>query len=188
MKPTIEAAFAATPRRNFLPPELAHAATQNVALPIGYGQTNSQPETVQYMLKWLDVKPADKVLDVGSGSGWTSALLSYLVGPDGQVIAVEIIPELVKISRSNCAKLGIRNVKFHQAGATLGWQAEAMYDKILVSAATDHLPQSLLDQLRLGGRMVIPINQSIMIVDKDEQGNIEQVEKPGFVFVPLIDS
>lgn len=181
----IEQAFAIIPRRDFLPPAVVDQADRNIPLPIGYGQTNSQPETVQSMLKWLDVQPADQVLDVGSGSGWTSALLGQLVGPKGHVTAVEIIPELVAFGRDNCTRLGITNISFHQAVHIAGWPDEAPYDKILVSAAAPGIPQALLSQLKHNGRMVVPVRNSIFIMEKDEQGIVEQTEHRGFVFVPL---
>jgi protein-L-isoaspartate(D-aspartate) O-methyltransferase len=179
-------AFAAVPRRNFLPEDVAEQADKDMPLPIGFGQTNSQPTTVAMMLDWLDVQPGDKVLDVGSGSGWTSALLSHLTGKDGSVDAVEIIPELVEFGRHNCQNLGIKNVRFHQAGKRYGWPEHAPYGRILVSAAADQLPAELIGQLKPGGRMVIAVRNSIFIIDKDESGKIEKQERPGFMFVPLV--
>jgi protein-L-isoaspartate(D-aspartate) O-methyltransferase len=186
METSIDKAFKAMPRANFLPPSVAYHASVNAPLTIGFGQTNSQPETVQYMLEWLAVEPGDSILDVGSGSGWTSALLAYLTGAEGRVQAVEIVPELVSFGRDNCARMGLKNIEFHTAGKTLGWTEKAPYDRILVSAGATELPQELVDQLKPGGRMVIPIEQSIFIIDKASDGAITQTEKPGFVFVPLI--
>jgi protein-L-isoaspartate(D-aspartate) O-methyltransferase len=187
MASSVEEAFRSIPRANFLLSESAADAELNMPLPIGFGQTNSQPETVHLMLEWLGVEPGDNILDVGSGSGWTTALLAYLTGPKGHVTAVEIIPELVQFGRHNCARIGIHNVQFHQAQKQIGWHSEAPYDRILVSAAANTLPPGLLDQLRPNGRLVIPIRNSIWVLDKDEQDVISQIEKPGFVFVPLVD-
>src|SRR5665647_1698314 len=114
----IEEAFKAVPRINFLRPEEKDQHELDVPLPIGSGQTNSQPSTVRQMLEWLDAQPGDKVLDVGSGSGWTTALLSSIVGSKGKVFAVEKIPELVEFGRNNCA--GARNVQFFQADKEYG--------------------------------------------------------------------
>lgn len=105
--------FAKTPRENFLPEEYGGIAAIDSALPIGFGQTNSQPSTVARMLEWLEPQPGDKVLDVGCGSGWTTALLSRLVGPLGRVHAVELVPELVEFGRQNVERLGIKNASFH---------------------------------------------------------------------------
>jgi protein-L-isoaspartate(D-aspartate) O-methyltransferase len=182
----IDSAFRAVPRQDFLPDNMRESAVLDTALPIGFGQTNSQPSTVAMMLDWLDVEPNNKILDVGSGSGWTSALLSHLTGKKGKVIAVEIVPELVRFGRDNCSKLGIKNAAFQQAGKSIGWPAEAPYDRILVSAAGQSVPPELIDQLAPGGRLVIPVRNTIMVIDKDEHGKLSRTEHPGFVFVPLI--
>src|SRR4051812_36707966 len=111
----IDNAFRAVPRANFLPPAAAGMDVVDAPIPIGYGQTNSQPSTVRMMLEWLDPQPGEKILDVGSGSGWTSALLSKLVGPKGTVYAVEKVPELVESGEANTERLGIGNTRFLQA-------------------------------------------------------------------------
>lgn len=182
----IDDAFRANPRANFLPDWVKGSAAIDVALPIGYGSTNSQPSTVAKMLEWLAVEPGQKILDLGSGSGWTSALLAYLTGLHGRVVAVEKIPELVAFGRDNCARLGIQNVAFQQAGSSYGWPPEAPYDRILVSAAASAVPIEILDQLAAPGRLVIPIYSVVMVVDKDASGNLQQQEYPGFIFVPLV--
>jgi protein-L-isoaspartate(D-aspartate) O-methyltransferase len=155
---------------------------------IGFGQTNSQPFTVRQMLLWLDVQLGHKVLDVGSGSGWTTALLARLVGPEGYVDAVEKIPELVEFGRDNTASLGITNVAFYQAGKTLGLPDHAPYDRILVSAAASSLPRELVEQLKPGGLMVIPVGHDILTVAKEGTDKLTIVSHPGFAFVPLIDN
>lgn len=182
----IEQAFEAVPRKEFLPEEVRGSAHEDRPLPIGHGQTNSQPSTVGLMLGWLDAQPGDKILDVGSGSGWTSALLSHLTGEDGSVIATERIPQLILFAEQNCERLGIKNVSFHQADDTLGWPPEAPYDRILVSASTDDLPAELVDQLRPGGKMVIPISNEILEVETDDDRQVYIVRHPGYVFVPLL--
>lgn len=187
MHPDIEAAFDATPRRNFLPDDVVDLAEYDYALPIGYGQTNSQPYTVAKMLEWLEVEPGSNILDVGSGSGWTTALLSNLTGKKGRVTAVEIVPELVEMGRKNCERLKIKNVIFRQAGKQFGWPKGAPYDRILVSASIREVPQDLIDQLKNGGRMVVPNLTSVLVIDKDERGKLETTEHPGFAFVPLIE-
>lgn len=178
--------FRAVPRRNFLPPETQNNADIDAPLPIGYGQTNSQPTTVAMMLDWLQVEPGDHLLDVGSGSGWTSALLAKLTGKKGQVTAVEIVPQLVEFGRENCERLEVANVTFYQAGEQYGWPAQAPYDRILVSAAADKVPPELIQQLKPGGRMVIPIDDLIFVIDKDKNGELDRFIHRGFRFVPLI--
>lgn len=173
-------------RRDFLLEDVKERAELDAPLPIGYGQTNSQPYTVRLMLEWLEVEEGQKVLDIGSGSGWTSALLAHLVGDKGSVYAIETIPQLVEFGRKNCEKLGIKNVKFFEAGEELGLPKYAPYDRILVSASAGQFPEELLDQLAAPGKLVIPVGETIYEVEKDSSGNITTDEHPGYVFVPLV--
>ncbi|HEU5004770.1 MAG TPA: protein-L-isoaspartate O-methyltransferase [Candidatus Saccharimonadales bacterium] len=182
---SVDSAFQSFPREKFLPSQAGVGF--DVALPIGFGQTISQPTTVRYMLDWLDVEPGDKILDVGSGSGWTSALLAYLTGSTGRVYAVEIIPELVQLGRDNCRRLGIHNLEFHKTGSRYGLPRYGPYDRILVSAAGDEVPGDLLSQVAVGGKMVIPIDEMIYEIEKLSEGNIDVIEHPGFAFVPLVE-
>jgi len=182
----IEKAMRAFPRAKFLPPSGADRAGINAPIGIGYGQTNSQPSTVAQMLAWLKVKAGAHVLDVGSGSGWTTALLSHLVGDTGDVVAVELIPELVTFGRDNCQHAGAHNVTFHRAGEVFGWPAQAPYDNILVSASADHLPDQLLAQLASPGRLVIPVGNTIFVISKNIDGELTRQAHPGYVFVPLL--
>lgn len=183
----LDKAFRACPRRQFLPEVVRDMAELDGPLPIGYGQTNSQPSTVRQMLEWLNVKPGAKVLDVGSGSGWTTALLSYLVGERGKVIAVEIIPELVKMGRRNCRRTGVTNATFHRAGPIVGWPREAPYDAILVSASADSLSATLVDQLNAPGRLVIPVDYDVCVITKSANGTSKTQKFHDYEFVPLID-
>lgn len=161
-------------------------ASADMPVPIGYDQTISQPTTVAMMLEWLDAQPGDKVLDVGSGSGWTTALLSDIIGPKGKVYAVERIPDLVEFGRDNCEKAGVKNASFHQAGDNYGLPEYDPYDRILVSASADKVPDELLGQLKPGGKLVLPVYDSIFEISKHPDNKTEAIEHPGFVFVPLL--
>jgi len=183
---SVKKAFQIVKRAYFLPSDAQIDAEADTPLSIGYGQTNSQPSTVRMMLEWLEVEPGQKILDVGSGSGWTTALLSYLTGEKGHIYAVEKVPELVDFGRDNCDRAGIKNADFFEAGNIFGLPEVAPFDRILVSASANELPQELLDQLKPGGKLVIPVKNDILEITKHDSGNIETAVHGGFVFVPLI--
>lgn len=182
----INQAFKSIQRVDFVSEDLKEQASIDAPLPIGFGQTISQPTTVRLMMEWLEAQPKDKVLDIGSGSGWTTALLSYIVGPKGRVFAVERIPELVRLGRNNCNNAGIQNVKFFQAGDQYGLPEYSPYDCILVSATAQKLPEELLDQLKVGGKLVIPVQNDILEITKTSDHDYESITHSGFVFVPLV--
>lgn len=182
----IDETFEQIPREVFLPEGVKKFAGEDRPLGIGYGQTNSQPTTVKWMLQWLDVRQGQKVLDVGSGSGWTSALLSHLVGPGGTVEAVERVPELVAFGQKNCEKLGLKNITFYQAGERFGLPDKAPFDCILVSAGANRLPEELVEQLKPGGIMVIPVKHDILVVHKKADKTVVVDRNRGFTFVPLL--
>ena len=173
-------------RADFVREDYQAEADENHPLPIGYGQTISQPFTVSFMLELLSPQEGDKVLDVGCGSGWTTALLANLVGKTGKVFGVEIIPELVEFGRKNLAKYNFPNAEIVQAGAELGLPSEAPFDRILVSAAAEEIPETLLRQLKAPGVMVLPVKNVIVQIKKDATGEISKKEFPGFAFVPLV--
>jgi len=182
----VEQAFKTIHREDFVLEYLRDQAAIDAPMPIGFGQTISQPSTVRMMLNWLGVRPGEKILDIGSGSGWTPALLSRLTGPSGQVLAVEKVPELVKMGRDNCQKAGIKNVKFFQAGSQYGRLESAPYDRILVDASADKLPEVILSQLKVGGKLVIPIQNDILEITKTSDHGFDTETHPGFIFVPLL--
>jgi protein-L-isoaspartate(D-aspartate) O-methyltransferase len=125
-------------------------------------------------------------LDVGSGSGWTSVLLAHIVGPKGRVYAVERIPELVKFGRDNARRAGVTNAEFYQAGEAYGLPGHAPYERILVSASADELPRVLLEQLQIGGKLVIPIGHDILEITKHGRDDFTTRLHPDFAFVPLL--
>ena len=187
--PRIIEAFRKIKRVDFLPKEMEDLAELNEALPIGYGQTISQPLVVAFMIEQLESEPGDKILDVGSGSGWTTALLAEIVGERGKIIAIDIVPELVEFGKKNVEKYNFvkkGQVQFICADGSKGFSKEAPFDKILASAAAEGLPLAWKEQLKIGGRIVTPIGSSIWLFIKKSENNFEEIEYPGFAFVPLI--
>jgi protein-L-isoaspartate(D-aspartate) O-methyltransferase len=197
--PRLISAFKKIDRADFVRENLQSEAYEDFPLPIGESQTISQPTTVAFMLEQLDPAAGEKILDVGSGSGWTTALLASCVGIEalkskiksqklkekGRVIGVEIIPELVEFGQNNLQKYPALPAEIHRAGAELGWPSEAPYDKILVSAAADKVPKELIKQLKVGSLLVIPIGNSVFKIEKLGKNKTKEEEFPGFVFVPL---
>ena len=181
----IEKAFVAVDRVDFVLPEDRALAYQDHPLPIGFGVTISQPTTVAFMINQLNPKIGEKILDVGSGSGWTTALLASIVGFTGKVTGTEIIPELVEFGNQNLSKYKFKNAKIILAGRKPGLPKQSPFDRILVSAAAEKLPRILLQQLKVGGRMVIPVQSSILSIDRKSEDAFDQKEFPGFIFVPL---
>jgi protein-L-isoaspartate(D-aspartate) O-methyltransferase len=179
-------AIRSVPRERFVEAEMRPHAYSDRPLPIGFGQTISQPRMVAIMLQELALKGDEKVLDLGSGSGYQTALLAELAK---EVVAVELVPELVQRSRRALLDLGYKNLIVHQAGEELGWPAEAPYDAIVVAAAAPRVPMSLIDQLAEGGRMVIPVGgrgrQELILVEQTKEG-VRVSRRGACGFVPLI--
>lgn len=185
----VTAAFAAVPRSAFLPDGERSRAEYDGPIPIGHGQTNSQPRTVADMLRLLDVRRGHHVLDVGSGSGWTTALLAELVGPGGSVLGLELVPKLVTFGSANLAAAGRwpwARIEQAEPGA-LGRPEGAPYDRILVSAMADRLPVSLVPQLAPGGLLVVPVDGVMLRVAPPAAGEREpRITRHGrYSFVPL---
>jgi protein-L-isoaspartate(D-aspartate) O-methyltransferase len=182
----VRAAFEAVPREGFLPTKARGRAAYDGPIEIGHGQTNSQPWTVASMLRLLDVRPGHHVLDVGAGSGWTTALLGHLVGPEGRVRGVEVVPELAEWGAANVSATGQPWATVQPAlPDVLGLPAHAPYDRVLVSAEPLALPQQLVDQVADDGRMVIPVAGEMLLLVKE--GVQVQVTRHGhYRFVPLV--
>ena len=180
---SIVEAMSAQDRRRFLPPEVAGFHDRDRPLPIGHGQTNSQPSTVAAMLDLLEPFPGMRALDVGSGSGWTAAILGELGGADSRIFAVERIPELVERSREAIDQPW---VSVHRASSdALGLPELAPFDRILVSAMAEGPPTSLIDQLGDGGILVAPWADTMHRVRRVGE-EIEITDHGGYSFVPLV--
>lgn len=180
------AAIGRVRREAFLPPELAERAYDNVALPIGSGQTISQPYIVGLMSQDLQVTRASRVLEVGTGSGYQAAVLAEL---GDSLVSVERVPELLASARRVLSALGYGRIELHLANGTLGWPAGAPYDRIIVTAAGPSVPAALLDQLAVGGRLVMPVGtlaeQHLVVVARTSDG-FEEAGLGGVRFVPLV--
>ena len=179
-------AFAAVPRHIFVEEAMAHLAYQDRALPIGHGQTISQPLTVAVMTQALFETPRDSVLEVGTGSGFQTALLAQLCG---KVFTVERVKQLLDRARRRLEALKLRNVSSKLGDGYNGWPEKGPFSGILVTAAPRAVPQLLLEQLDVGGRMVVPVggdgNQRLKVIDRTGQGFGER-EVDGARFVPLV--
>jgi len=192
--PGLISAFGRVDRRQFVPEDLRARAYDDTALPIGCGQTISQPSTVAFMLELLNLAPGQKILDIGFGSGWTVALLAEATGGKGKVFGVEILPEIFFFGERNLKKYSGGGIELFRQSGNEGLPEFAPYDRILVSAAADEVPQALFDQLAIGGRMVIPIrlpldpnhNQVLRLIIKNGRRKFEHRDYPGFVFVPFV--
>jgi protein-L-isoaspartate(D-aspartate) O-methyltransferase len=183
----VAAAMATVDRRGFLPRRMRSRAGEDRPLPIGRGQTNSQPRTVANMLRLLELDHGQRVLDVGAGSGWTTALLAHLVGPDGSVVGVELEPDLAAWGGANVAAAGAANARIEVArSGELGWPPEAPYDRILVSAAARELPTALVEQLGPDGVMVCVVGSRMVRIRRPGSGGDPVVTEHGYYsFVPL---
>lgn len=181
---TVAAAFDAVPRTGFLRVEARRRADFDGPIDIGHGQTNSQPRTVEDMLRLLQVEAGHRVLDVGAGSGWTTALLAHLTGPTGSVLGVELEPDLAVWGAENLGRTGMPWARLVAADPeVLGAPDGAPYDRILVSAEARTIPDALLDQLADPGRMVLPVGTTMTLVVRD--GGDTVTHHGAYRFVPL---
>ncbi|OGI99990.1 protein-L-isoaspartate O-methyltransferase [Candidatus Nomurabacteria bacterium RIFCSPLOWO2_02_FULL_40_10] len=187
--PRIIEAFKSIDRKDFIPQDLLDSAYVDEPLPIGFGQTISQPLTVAFMLEHLSPEPGDKILDVGAGSGWQSALLAEVVGDKGKVISIERIPELVEMAKENIAKynfIGKNIVEVIEGDGSEGCEKFATYDKIIAAASARELPPVWKEQLKVGGKIVAPVEHSVIVVNKVSDNKFDTKEYFGFSFVPLV--
>jgi protein-L-isoaspartate(D-aspartate) O-methyltransferase len=184
----VDAAFDVVDRAEFLRPHDRAVAGIDEPLAIGLGQTNSQPRTVRAMLHLLEVAEGHRVLDVGSGSGWTTALLARLVGPSGSVLGVELEPDLAAWGAENLGRQDTPWASIRAADPdVLGAPAEAPFDRVLVSAAARHLPDELVEQLTVDGVMVVPVGASMTRVRRTgpDPRDVDITTHGSYSFVPL---
>jgi protein-L-isoaspartate(D-aspartate) O-methyltransferase len=184
--PDVLAALGRVPRHLFVPPDLRRRAYEDRPLPIGLNQTISQPYIVAYMTEALQVRRDQKVLEIGTGSGYQAAVLAELAR---DVYSIEIIPELAERARRTLGELGYANVHVRTGNGYLGWPEEAPFPRIIVTAAPPTIPRALIDQLAVGGIMVVPVgtsSQEMTILTKTATGVIERRTLP-VAFVPMVD-
>jgi len=176
------------PRHLFVPRTYQSEAYIDTPLPIGYGQTISAPHMVAIMCELLDLNEGEKVLEIGTGCGYHAAVVAEIVGKKGKVVTIERIPELAEMAKKNLKALGYDNVVVIVEDGSKGYDPEAPYDKIYVTAAAPDIPQPLIDQLKYGGKMVIPIgnvSQWLYVIEKDSEGKIKKWNWGAVRFVPL---
>jgi protein-L-isoaspartate(D-aspartate) O-methyltransferase len=184
----VELAIRKNPRHKFVPKSLLGRAYKDIPLSLMKKQTISQPSVVSRMTELLNVKKGQKILEIGSGSGWQSAILSFLTG-HGKVFSIDRHPELVKFAKENLDKLDIKNVNVTLGDGSLGLLKEAPFDRIIITAACKKVPPPLFEQLSLDGLLIAPVGeypQSLILFKKTPQGIIEIKNQPGYVFVPLL--
>ena len=186
--PRVLAAVAKVPRHEFVPPELLASAYENEPLPIGHGQTMSQPYLVAAMTDLLRPEPDDAILEIGTGSGFQSAVLASLVR---RLYSVEVIRELADEAAARLKRLAYRNIETHWGDGYHGWPEHAPFDGIIVTAAMQDIPQTLIDQLKPGGRLIAPVGlrlegQDLLLLEKDEQGRTLRHKVLPVAFVALL--
>ena len=186
--PRLVEALRTVPRNEFVPGSAARSAWENRALPIGHGQTISQPFVVALMTQLLELTPESRVLEIGTGSGYQAAILAELAG---EVFSIEVVPELAEAASSVLERLGYRNVQVRAGNGRDGWPDAAPFDAIIVTAGADEIPPALVQQLRTGGRLVIPVDaqwtgQDLFVAVKQEDGSLKKRRALSVIFVPLI--
>ena len=183
----VEQAIRKSPRHEFVPKSFLDIAYENIPVPLIKNQTISQPAVVSRMTEWLNVIDGQKILEIGSGSGWQSAILSFLTSR-GKVFSIDRHPELVKFARENLERLGIQNVEVILGDGGLGLKKESPFDRIIITAACKRIPPPLFEQLSPEGLLIAPIGedfQSLVLFKKTVEGIKEIKNQSGYAFVPL---
>lgn len=190
-KPEIIEAFRKVPRHDFIPGSMRDYAYSDQPLSIGFDQTISAPSMIAIMMESLDLKPGQRVLEIGAGSGYNAALLAEVVGEKGEVVTVERIKELADFAERNLKNAGYNRLKVVLSDGSLGHAKDAPWDRILVTACAPELPRPLIEQLKVGGKLGAPIGSNNMlqtwtVAEKMKNGEIQATEHGGCSFVPLI--
>lgn len=189
LDPRVMAAMGRVPRERFVPANMKAVAFENGPLPIGHGQTISQPYIVALMTDLLALEPEHTVLEIGTGSGYQTAILSQLCS---KVYSIEVVAALSSAAVERFKQLGYTNIETRTGNGYAGWPEHAPYDAIIVTAAASHIPPALVEQLAPGGRMAIPVgrpfgHQELVLISKDETGKVDSRDILGVAFVPLIE-
>ncbi|GMQ89473.1 MAG: protein-L-isoaspartate(D-aspartate) O-methyltransferase [Gammaproteobacteria bacterium] len=189
LDPRVMEAVRKVPRDEFVPPDMKSVAFENGPLPIGHGQTISQPYIVALMTDMVAPEPEHRILEIGTGSGYQTAILSQLCS---KVYSVEVVAKLSTDAAALLKRLGYHNIETRIGDGYHGWPEHAPYDGIIVTAAATYIPEALIEQLKPGGRMAIPVglpysHQELMLVRKDEHGKMVTESVLGVAFVPLVD-
>lgn len=186
-------AFGYVDRKNFVPEDQVDYSYENNPLPIGFGQTISQPLAVAFMIELLGPKKGEKILDIGTGSGWQAALLAFLVKDEeeksGRIVSVERVPELRSFAEKNIGRYEDLKeyITLFSGDGSSGVPQEAPFDKIIAAASASKVPSAWKDELKIGGRIVAPIKESIIVLDKISKDEFNERQYFGFSFVPLIE-
>lgn len=186
----VEYAIQKCPRHEFVPKSFLDLAYENIPVSLMKDQTISQPAVVARMTEWLDISQGQKILEIGSGSGWQAAILSFLVG-NGKVFSIDRHPKLVEFARENLNRLGIDNVEVILGNGGLGLPKESPFDRIIITAACKEVPPTLFEQLAVGGLLIAPVGeylQSLIVYKKTQHGIKKLKNQYGYAFVPLLDN
>ncbi len=183
--PRIIEAFEAIDRKDFVLPEDRERAYENRPLSIGFEATISQPYTIAFMLEKLQVQEGDKILEIGTGSGYLTALLAKIARDPGEVFSIEYMPELKDFAQSNLDKYGFKNIALFTGDGKKGLKGFAPFDKIISSARADEIPKPWKEQIRIGGRILSPVAENLMVIDRESKRKFSKEIYSGFIFVPL---
>jgi protein-L-isoaspartate(D-aspartate) O-methyltransferase len=178
----LKEAFTDIDRADFLSEDYKPEAYEDYAIPIGHGQNLGKPTVIAFMLELLEVKEGDNVLEIGSSGGWTAALIAHVVGKEGKVLGVELVPELKDAAAKNLSKYKFSQAEIVSARGKLGDHSKPPYDRILVTSSSEEFPNELADKLKIGGVLVLPIGDTIHKITRAKKGEFKEETFPGFMF------